>query len=130
MKPAFPLDEGLPKRCAPVLRAGGFEAWHVTELGLRSAGDPQVLDAARERGAVLVCHDSDFAQLLALSGEVAPSVMVLRVSGVAFDAMAALIVRSAEGMSEILAAGAVLSVTHDAVRARRLPLRTPPAAED
>jgi len=76
---SFLIDEGLPRRAAEALRGRGVEAWHVTELGLRSASDLRIMEEAVRRGALIVCYDSDFHRHLAESGASSPSVMRLRV---------------------------------------------------
>lgn len=38
------LDQGLAPRAAALLRADGWEALHVSEVGLDRAGDPAILD--------------------------------------------------------------------------------------
>jgi predicted nuclease of predicted toxin-antitoxin system len=43
----------------------GWDVTHVASLGLRSASDRVVLQAARDDGRVLVSADTDFGMLLA-----------------------------------------------------------------
>lgn len=61
------LDDGLPGPLAAELRARGREARSVAELGLRGAGDAEVL-AGVGRGGVLVTTDE---RLSARAGAVA-----------------------------------------------------------
>jgi predicted nuclease of predicted toxin-antitoxin system len=69
------LDQGLPRSTVKHLAAAGIAAEHVGDLGMASAGDDVILDAARQRQAVVVTLDADFHQLLAATGAVTPSVV-------------------------------------------------------
>lgn len=117
------LDEGLPFRAAELLRSAGWEVRHVHDLGLTSAGDARVLAAAVEHGAVVVCLDSDFHQLLARTGADKPSVIRIRFEPISLDSWPAIMKEVFDVAEEMLNHGAVVSVTRDAVRGRRLPLR-------
>lgn len=61
----FLLDEGLSPRVTLLLREAGHDAEHVRDLGLASASDPVVLDAALASQRVLLTLDTDFGALLA-----------------------------------------------------------------
>ena len=52
----------------------GIEARHIEELGMRSSKDPEIFDAARESGVVVVTKDRDFRELLERLGS-PPSVI-------------------------------------------------------
>lgn len=47
-------------------------------LGLLSAPDPEIMQAAAKEGCVLLTADADFGALLALSSLASPSVLLLR----------------------------------------------------
>lgn len=42
------LDQGLAPSVASLLRLEGWEAFHVSEVGLEKASDPEILRYARE----------------------------------------------------------------------------------
>ncbi len=48
------LDQGLAPRAAALLRQQGFDAIHVTEIGLDRAEDAAILEAARAGQRVCV----------------------------------------------------------------------------
>jgi predicted nuclease of predicted toxin-antitoxin system len=71
------LDANLSPDVARRLTDSG-EAIHVVEIGLATASDPEIMRAAVEEDRVLITADSDFAAMLALGGDAAPSVVLLR----------------------------------------------------
>ncbi len=74
----FLLDESVSPLVAGPLAAAGYEVVHARDVGLRSAPDSTVLAAALAEGHVLVTLDTDFAALIAQSGEQLPSVVLFR----------------------------------------------------
>jgi predicted nuclease of predicted toxin-antitoxin system len=75
------LDQGVPRRAAAVRRDAGVDAAHVSEVGMSTARDADILAWCREHAAVAVTLDADFHAAIALSGEAAPSAIRLRVQG-------------------------------------------------
>ncbi|NJR78661.1 DUF5615 family PIN-like protein [Sphingomonas corticis] len=59
----FLIDAQLPPRLAQWLIDHGHDAEHVAAIGLADARDAAVVQAALERGAVLVTKDEDFVLL-------------------------------------------------------------------
>jgi predicted nuclease of predicted toxin-antitoxin system len=57
------LDENLSPQHASELRAEGYDAMAVLEVGLSGATDEQVLRFAVENGRVLVTLDADFGNV-------------------------------------------------------------------
>lgn len=116
------LDQGLPRATVFHLRNAGIEAVHAGELGLSRASDSEILDFARQQAMVVVTLDADFHALLALSGAKWPSVIRVRIEGLRGNELAALLSNVSKACSADLVQGAVVSVTEDGMRIRRLPL--------
>jgi predicted nuclease of predicted toxin-antitoxin system len=74
----FLLDESLSPTLLDLLRAAGHDVVHARDIGLQSASDPVVLAEAREQRRVLVTLDTDFGDLVALSGAIQPSIVLFR----------------------------------------------------
>jgi len=116
------LDQGLPRSTVEHLQQAGFDAAHVGELGLASASDAIILDFARRENRVVVTLDSDFHALLAFSGAKEPSVIRLRIEGLRAGELARLLVDVMAVCADEVVNGAMVSVTEDGVRIRKLPV--------
>lgn len=116
------LDQGLPRSTVRHLTDMGIGAEHVGDLGLATATDASILDAARHRQAALVTLDADFHALLATSGAVGPSVVRIRVEGLKGDRLASLLAEVLAVAGTEIEAGAVVSVTTRRIRVRLLPI--------
>ncbi len=120
----FLLDESVSPlvRGAPV--AGGLGVVHVHDIGLTSASDPAVLDAAVSARRVLITLDTDFGALVAHSRGQPPSVVLIR-SRVAHRplAQAVLLLANLEQLAEDLDAGAIVVIGGDRIRVRRFPIQ-------
>jgi len=115
-------DQGLPRSTVQYLRSIGLQSVHVGNLGLAAATDETILNAGRDRGAIVVTLDSDFHALLARSKASAPSVIRIRVQGVKGDGVARLIQQVVQAVESDLLAGAAGTVTERRLALRRLPL--------
>lgn len=80
-----------------------------------------MLAAAEER--IVVTLDADFSALLSLSDAVQPSVVHLRIEGLASVEAAGTISMVVSGFEDDLVAGCIVSVTLGGIRVRRLPVR-------
>ena len=89
---------------------------------MATATDAQILEAARQRQAIVVTLDSDFHTLLATACAVSPSVVRIRIEGLIGEPLATILQRVLTVASVELEAGAVVSVTTDRIRVRRLPI--------
>ena len=116
------LDQGLPRSAVRHLAGMGIAAEHVGDLGMATATDADILEAARQRQAVVVTLDSDFHALLAISRAVSPSVVRIRIEGLKGEPLATILQRVLTATGTELEAGAVVSVTTDRIRVRRLPI--------
>ncbi|HWO16709.1 MAG TPA: DUF5615 family PIN-like protein [Solirubrobacterales bacterium] len=72
------LDANLSPEVARLLREAGHDAIHVADIGLLTATDPEILQAAAKEERILLTADSDFGALLALGSLASPSVLLLR----------------------------------------------------
>jgi predicted nuclease of predicted toxin-antitoxin system len=80
------------------------------------------IDFARQGGWIVVTLDADFHALLALSGATGPSVVRVRIEGQRAEEFATLLVSVLKVCKDDLVQGAMISVTENRARIRRLPL--------
>jgi predicted nuclease of predicted toxin-antitoxin system len=119
----FLLDQNRSPRLAAILRDAGHDALHVEEIGLAAAEDDEILQAARDDARVLISGDTDFGALLALARVTSPSVILFRARNrPAAQRQAAVILEHLADVADDLDAGAVIVITDDRIRVRRLPL--------
>ena len=91
------------------------------KLGLLGRPDAEVMEAAQAGTRVLVSADTDFGELLAMSGDRLPSVILLRRSHDANDQSRS-ILAALPDVEESLVAGAIVVITNDRIRVRDLPV--------
>ena len=120
------VDENLSVRIAARLSEAGYDAVHVTSVGLGSTDDAVILNAAATEGQVVLTADVDFSIIVALQGRRHPSVLMLRSSDhLTPDEQADLILRTLEQVGDELEDGAVASVPPERIRIRTLPISEP-----
>ena len=62
--PRFLVDEDMPRSTGHALKAAGFEAFDVRDVGLRGKSDAEVFSHAQREGLVLLTGDWGFGNLL------------------------------------------------------------------
>lgn len=82
------LDQGLAPAAAVLLRQHGWDAVHVSEIGMQTADDAAILDAALIADRVCVTLDHGFHAHLAMARSGRPSVVLLRTQGLNAKAQA------------------------------------------
>lgn len=122
------LDANLSPEVARLLKGAEHDAIHVSEVGLLSAPDPDIMEAAAQEGRVLLTADADFGALLALGSRATPSVVLLRSADHLRPVeQAELLVANLPSISDDLEKGAIASLTRDRLRVRELPIAVDPA---
>ncbi|MEQ8755027.1 MAG: DUF5615 family PIN-like protein [Coleofasciculus sp. G1-WW12-02] len=118
----FLADMGISPRTVNWLKAAGYDAIHLVEEGLERLADDEILVKAREEGQILLTVDLDFGYLLAVSGETLPSVILFRLGNERYEMINDRLMEALNHFEEDLAAGAIISVSDEAFRVRRLPI--------
>jgi predicted nuclease of predicted toxin-antitoxin system len=116
------LDQGLPRSAALLLRNQNLDAVHVGEIGLASAGDPEILTRGRQDARVLVTLDADFHSLMALSGATEPSVIRIRMQGLTAAPLVDVIREVISLCRADLETGALVTVRPASVKIHKLPV--------
>ena len=118
------LDQGLPQSTAILPRQNGWDAVHVSEIGMSRSSDAAILQRARTESSC-VTLDADFHSLLATSGERNPSTIRIRKEGLDAAALTALLQGIWPRIEGVLDSGALVTVTEQSIRIRRLPIVRP-----
>lgn len=115
-------DMGIAVATATALRDLGHDAVHLVDLGLSRAADREILDLARAEKRVVVAHDLDFTDLVAVSGASTPSVVIFRLRVMRPERVLARLVAVIEALATDLDAGAIVTITEALTRVLRLPV--------
>jgi predicted nuclease of predicted toxin-antitoxin system len=118
------IDANLSPRAASMLRSEGHDAIHVGDIGLLGASDEAILTHAAASGQVIISADTDFGELLAVSGASKPSVVLLRSADhLTPDQQAMMLAANLPAVADELETGAVVSIARGRLRVRPLPVR-------
>ncbi|MCB0888151.1 MAG: DUF5615 family PIN-like protein [Nocardioidaceae bacterium] len=107
----FLIDECISARVVPLLTGVGHDVAHVEDRGLAGHVDQEVLELARSEGRVLVSADTDFGEILASSGALLPSFVLLRQGNRSPLHRAATLLANLDEVADDLVAGAVVVLT-------------------
>jgi len=119
----FLADMGISPASVANLRATGYDAIHLHEQGLDRLADLDIMNKARLEGRVVLTHDLDFGDLLAISGENLPSVVIFRLKDMRALNVSRYLKAILGQYEEMLEQGAIFSVNERRTRVRRLPIR-------
>jgi predicted nuclease of predicted toxin-antitoxin system len=112
----------IPHELGRNLATAGHEWRHVADIGMARAADAEILARAKLDGECILTHDLDYGQLLAFSGEAAPSVVIFRLRRVDAGVMFRRYVEERSEIEEALKAGAIVTLEESARRIRPLPI--------
>jgi predicted nuclease of predicted toxin-antitoxin system len=116
------LDQGLPRSASSLLSQQRIDAIHVSEIGMSTAEDTEILKKAQEEKRIVITLDADFHSLLALNNFSAPSVIRIRIERLRALALTELILDVIYQCQDELEQGAAVTVESNRIRIRRLPL--------
>jgi predicted nuclease of predicted toxin-antitoxin system len=112
-------DESVDQPIVVALRRDGHDVAYVAELS-PGTSDDEVLDAANNRGAVLVTADKDFGELVYRHGRAHAGVVLVRLAGLDSQTKAEAVCRAiSKHGAEFVCSFSVISVGQ--VRIRHAP---------
>jgi predicted nuclease of predicted toxin-antitoxin system len=117
------IDMNLAPKWAAFLGGEGFEAAHWSNVGPVNALDTTIMAYALAESAIVLTSDLDFGAILAATGGNAPSVMQIRAGDVSVSAIGLQVVAALRQSAQLLADGALVTLTPDKVRLTILPIR-------
>ena len=118
----FLADMGISPRTVEFLTGLGHDATHLSTQGLNRMPDPEILRKARDESRVLLAHDLDFGELMAASGARLPSVIIFRLRNMRPDLVNLRLRHVIADIQDELETGAIVSVSEQHVRTRKLPI--------
>jgi predicted nuclease of predicted toxin-antitoxin system len=119
----FLIDNNLSFKIAGLLNEAGHDAAHVRDFVPPTATDEMIMDLARSQARVVISADTDFGALLARQAATTPSVLLVRrLLGRRVTEMGAIILANIDTVVEDLRCGAIVVLTEDSIRIRRLPV--------
>jgi predicted nuclease of predicted toxin-antitoxin system len=118
----FLADMGISPKTILFLKDLGYDAAHLHHQGLDRLPDPAILEKARSEQCVLLTHDLDFSELVALGGSRLPSVITFRLRNMRPERVNHYLRQIIAGHRDALERGAIVSVTEGQVRVRLLPV--------
>lgn len=118
------IDNNLPPALAGNLRNLGVPTEHVREALTATTEDEEIAQHALLTGATVVTADNDFPEMLAHSGALGPSIIILLRGRVPSrpEQQSVLLYNQLDRLREDLAEGAVVVIDPPQIRIRRLPL--------
>ena len=120
----FLADMGISPQSVAFLQGLGYDAVHLHAQGLDHLEDWAILGRAQEEGRILLTHDLDFGELIAASGARLPSIVVFRLRNMRPERVNRYLESIVSEHRELLAQGAIISVTEGQIRVRVLPIET------
>ena len=117
------VDMNLSPRWVSYLLGNGYHAVHWSTVGNPRATDRELMNWAVENALVVLTHDLDFGDILAVTGAAGPSVIQVRTQDVSPDSAGPIVVAALRDFGLLLASGALVIVNPRRQRARVLPLR-------
>src|SRR5690349_16063138 len=118
----FLADMGVSMTTVVALRRLGHDVEHLRELGLLRMEDHDIVVKARDEGRVVLTFDLDFGEIMALSKNARPSVILLRTRNQTPQSVTPRLVAAIAGCAARLAEGAFVTVEDFGYRVRRLPI--------
>ena len=114
------VDMNLSPDWVPLLRQAGVEAIHWSSIGAANADDHDIMQWARDNGAVVFTHDLDFGITLALTRGGSPSVIQVRTQDVSPQHLVGTVVSLLNAHRDTLASGALMTIDEARSRIRML----------
>jgi predicted nuclease of predicted toxin-antitoxin system len=116
-------DQHISPRTVEFLKSLGHDAVRVSERLPRNAPDSAILALALAEDRVVLSQDLDFTGLIAMSGNSAPSLIVLRLGSPSVEHVNEVLQEILPMMDEAVRIGAIVSVDDGRFRVRRLPIQ-------
>lgn len=119
----FLADMNLSPETVADLRQQGWDILRVSQVLPMDTEDSEILKFARQQNRVIVTQDLDFSELVALRGYARPSLITLRLFVSDPETITRTLRAVMPQIEEALMEGCAVSINHQTVRVRRLPIQ-------
>lgn len=113
---------GISPRTIEYLLTLGHHAYRLLDVHLERLPDIEILERARREDAVIRTNDLDFGDLLAATRAPLPSVVIFRLDNMRPNNVNQHLLRVLKENEQSLNEGAIVIVTEQRIRVRRLPI--------
>ena len=117
------IDMNLTPEWEGVIKDRGIHAVHWSSVGAQNATDLEIMEYAKAEGYIVFTHDLDFGDILAVTGAKGPSVIQMRTNNTTPQVMCDFFLKALNQFETRLNKGALITLVHDKMRARILPLK-------
>ena len=118
----FLADMGISPQTVSFLQTEGYDAIHLMDQGLRRLSDGDIFEKARVESRIILTHDLDFADILAVTQALFPSVIIFRLRNMKPQNVNRYLQTILNQHQADLTQGTVISVTEGQIRKRHLPI--------
>ncbi len=118
----FLIDENMGLSYANTLRSLGYEAIHVSEVGLTSTEDTDIVTYAFDKGYTIITFDLDFTRIVALSQKLFPSIITFRMGEINVTEFEEHFRFYIPEIKDDIIKGALITIDTQGVRTKRLPI--------
>ncbi len=119
----FIADMDISPLTVSQLKKYGWKILRVNEIMDARSSDSDILDYAGSQNSVVITHDLDYSELLAVYGYEKPSVISLRLFDMSPGAVTNRIMEIVSQLEKELKQGIVVSVDDVSARFRNLPIK-------
>ncbi len=115
-------DMGVSQTVVKALCQTGYDAKHLRDEGLQCLPDPLIIEKAKLEDRAILTFDLDFGDLMAASKADLPSVIIFRLKNTSPQFVLNRLQSLLESCAEEINMGAVVIVSDERYRIRRLPI--------
>lgn len=119
----FLTDMNISPQTVRVLQDCGYSIIRVSEILPANSADLQILSRAKQDHLIVVTQDLDFSTLVALGGQIVPSLVTIRMSDSSPEKVAERLLQVLPEIKEILPLGYSIIIADTHHRLRKLPFK-------
>lgn len=119
----FLADMGVSQTVVKQLRKDGYDAIHLRDEGLQKLSDHKIVEKAKQENRIILTFDLDFADLLAISREDLPSVIIFRLQNATPSSVIPRLNQVISECEKLLLSGVIITIDNARYRVRKLPIK-------